>query len=77
MARKTITVDLEAYERLSRLKRDGQSFSDVVKELVPPFRSTGGDLLRMLDSVSVSESTLDAVEQIIGERARDVVRVNG
>jgi len=31
----------------------------------------------MLDSVSVSESTLDAVEQIIGERARDVVRVNG
>lgn len=68
MAVKRITIDMDAYERLSRLKRKGQSFSQVIRELIPAAISTGGDLLEMLDAIDISETTLDALDQIVEDR---------
>ncbi|ANS77953.1 hypothetical protein SGUI_0557 [Serinicoccus hydrothermalis] len=73
MAVKTITIDLEAYERLSRLK-DGTSFSQVIKKYLPAAGSTARDLRAALDASDVSDETLDAVADVVGERRLDAVR---
>lgn len=68
MAVKTITIDLEAYETLSRHKKPGQSFSQVIKEqLARP--KTGRDLLAATSAAEVSETTLDAVDELIERRS--------
>jgi predicted CopG family antitoxin len=73
MAVKTITIDLEAYEALSIHKKAGQSFSQVIKEHFGR-RRTGRDLAALLDQVTFSEETLDAIDAVIEERRRDVAR---
>jgi predicted CopG family antitoxin len=75
MAVKTITIDMEAYERLSSLKRSGQSFSQVIKEHLPASGTTARDLLARLDEAAISDETLTAIEQVIAERGRHPVRV--
>ncbi len=39
MSQKTVALDTEAYDLLRRKKRDGETFSDVVKRLVRKPRS--------------------------------------
>ena len=73
MAVKTITIDLEAYEVLSRGKRPGQSFSQVIKERLGR-RKTGRDLWRALGRGLPSEETLDRVDAQIGARRRSPAR---
>lgn len=75
MAVKTITVDTDAYDRLARLKRPGQSFSEVIKEHLPAPGSTARDLLARLDGSAISDETLAAVERVIEERGRQPIRV--
>ena len=74
MAVKTITIDMDAYEALRRQKREGQSFSVVIKEHFSG-GPTGRVLKRSLEELNLSESTLDAVDRVIEERSKDSPRV--
>jgi predicted CopG family antitoxin len=74
MAVKTITIDVEAYKILSRRKRAGQSFSDVIKEQLGR-RKTGADLRTVLKQVHLSPQTLDRIEAQLRERRRNPPRV--
>jgi len=73
MAVKTITIDMDAYKTLARLKREGQSFSQVIKEHLGPRR--GRDLQRVLRTISLSEEALDAVEGEVERRGESLARV--
>jgi predicted CopG family antitoxin len=67
MAVKTITIDVEAYELLSRNKREGQSFSKVIKEHFSS-NKTGKDLKAALQEARVSEATLKAIDAQVKAR---------
>ena len=73
MAVKTITIDLEAYELLSREKHPGQSFSQVIKQRFCGAK-TGADILRALDKGRLSAEALDNVERLIARRRGDLVK---
>ena len=73
MAVKTITIDLESYETLSRHKRPGQSFSQVIKERLGPAK-TGASLLQAVQGLGISEDALDAMEKVVRGRKKSVLR---
>jgi len=74
MAVKTITIDLEAYDALARLKKPGQSFSQVIKAQFGP-RKTVASFRRALRGTVVSEHTLKAIDDVITSRRKSVPRV--
>lgn len=73
MAVKTITIDMEAYGLLSRNKREGQSFSQVIKEHFSG-ATRGKDLRAVLLTVSLSEATLDAIEEQVKGREANAAK---
>jgi predicted CopG family antitoxin len=67
MATKTITLELDAYEKLKAAKRGRESFSSVVRRcLIPSGSKTGPALMDYLRSRPeyLTESELDAIESI-------------
>jgi predicted CopG family antitoxin len=75
MAVKTITIDLEAYEILSRCKRKGESFSQTIKHRLGR-RLTGEDLRRAVARTRLSDRTLDSIDaQVAARRASAARRV--
>lgn len=77
MAVKTITIDMEAYGLLSLNKREGQSFSQVIKAQFAP-RPTAGRFKAALRAGTIgalSDETLDAMERIVKARRNDPARI--
>jgi len=73
MAVKTITIDMEAYSLLSRLKRDGESFSQVIKGHFAP-QPTAGKFLERVRSIRVSGATLDGMDRLVKARSAEPAR---
>ena len=67
MAVTTITIDSEAYALLSRNKREGQSFSQVIKAHFGP-QPTAGRFLARVRSIRVSARALAAMERQVRAR---------
>jgi predicted CopG family antitoxin len=69
MATKTISIDVQAYERLAKAKREGESFSEVIKRIVP--RPVDLDAwFREMDANPLSRRTVRAVEEVVRRRSR-------
>ena len=68
MATKTLTLELDAYEKLRRAKRyPRESFSEVVRRLpVPGGGITGRELLKRVreDEPLLTEEDLDAIDRL-------------
>jgi predicted CopG family antitoxin len=73
MAVKTITIDMEAYEILSRYKEDGMSFSMVIKQQLG-HKKTGRDLRRILESLEISDASVDFMDAQVKARRQSRAR---
>ena len=70
MAVKTITIDIAAYEALSKMKRADESFSQVIKRILREDRYSAKNLFNHLAATAFSDETLDAVEKQVRLRGQ-------
>ena len=67
MAMKRISIDVEAYGRLEKLKRKDETFSQVIKRVVPaPFDFDAW--LKSMARDPFSDSSVEAIEQQVAMR---------
>lgn len=67
MASKTISLDVEAYERLKSVQKDNESFSQTIKRVIR--KPIGFDQwLKSIEESPLSDEAVEAVEQVISQR---------
>jgi predicted CopG family antitoxin len=73
MATKTISIDVEAYERLKSVQKPEESFSQVIKRVIRPPIDVGAwlDLLRRHP---ISKAAGDAIEEQVRRRRQPAKR---
>lgn len=76
MAVKTITIDIEAYETLARHKRQGESFSQVIKSHFGR-RRTGRGLKEILAHSHLTDPTVDRIDAVVRARRKSLVKAPG
>ncbi|MBI2841455.1 MAG: hypothetical protein HYX75_24320 [Acidobacteria bacterium] len=69
LATKTISIDLEAYRRLTRVRRENESFNQAIKRVVRPPLDVEA-FLKELDKVSMSPRAVAALEGHLRRRHR-------
>jgi predicted CopG family antitoxin len=67
MATKTITIDVEAYRRLTQVRRENESFSQIIKRVVRPPLDIDA-FLTELKCLSMSPKATAAVEKQLRQR---------
>ena len=70
MAVKTITIDMEAYNLLAKLKKPNESFSQVIKKTLGDKSRTAERFYEDLDRVVLEIDTIDKMEELIAEREK-------
>ncbi len=68
MATKTISIDLEAYERLRSAKREAESFSEAIKRLIRRPVDLD-DWFAELDRAPMDKKAFRAIEKTVRERS--------
>jgi predicted CopG family antitoxin len=69
MATKTISLDIEAYDRLKAVQKEAESFSQVIKRVVQKPLDVQG-FLRRIDEQPLSDEATAAIEAHLKRRRR-------
>jgi predicted CopG family antitoxin len=72
MATKTISIDVEAYERLRSVRRGDESSSQAIKRMIKP----PSEVRRLLDEAGRHPLSDRAIEAVVAARRRPAGRRN-
>ena len=74
MTQKTVSLSEEAYEKLRHVKKEGESFSQVILRLID--RETNLHILDFAGAFEESSKEWETIEKEIYERRKEKSRVN-